>query len=360
MPSTSSPEPLCDIIVPIWNQPELTRRCLESVRACTAAEPVRLILVDNGSEEPARRLLDRFRQEGRPPAEVLRNEENLGFIKAVNRGIRAARAPWICLLNNDTIATRGWLAEMIKAAGSDPRIGLVNPTSNSLGLEPGNRPLEEVAAGLKKESGRWAELPAATGFCLLARKSLFDRIGPLDESYGMGNFDDDDLSQRVRQAGLLCVRACASYVYHEEKASFRRLPGWEKAFDENRKRYERKWGRKLRILWGPSIPAGVSLEAVTRPGHWICVVGPRGGTPKTEHTQVDYLEYPAACWRPKATWRLLTKRKKPFDLVVSHDPGWSRWVRGFRLLHRAVLLNNPDFIELTEQCQKLSHSPPSS
>jgi GT2 family glycosyltransferase len=121
---------LCDVIIPIWNQPEMTKRCLDSVLAATA-ESVRLILVDNGSEPSTQDWLRQFAAQSTVPAELIRNRENLGFIKAVNQGIRAARAPWVCLLNNDTVVTSGWLTEMIRVAESDPKIGLVNPTSNS-------------------------------------------------------------------------------------------------------------------------------------------------------------------------------------------------------------------------------------
>ena len=328
---------LCDIVIPIWNQPELTKRCLESIAACTP-DPIRLILVDNGSDAPTRELLARFRAEGKVPAEILRNDTNLGFIKAVNRGIQAGKAPWVCLLNNDTVVTPGWLTEMITVAESDPGIGLVNPSSNCLGYPAQGLPPGEIARRLSADRGKSALLSTAIGFCLLARRSLFDRIGLLDEQFGMGNFDDDDLSLRVRQAGLKPVRAMAAYVHHEEKASFKQLPGWKKAFDENRERFERKWGRKLRILWGPAAPDSIPLDALAGAGHWISVIGPERG------------------WRRAATWRLITKWKKPFDLVVSYDPAWSRWVRRLRPLHRARLLDNPSQKELLEQCQALSRS----
>lgn len=349
---------LCDIVIPIWNQPGLTAACLQSLAACTP-EPVRLILVDNASGPPTRELLDRFKAEGKLPAEILRNAANLGFIKAVNQGIRAGKSPWVCLLNNDTVVTAGWLSEMIRVAESDPSIGLVNPTSNCLGYPAQGLPPGEIARRLAKHRGESAPLSTAIGFCLLARRSLFDQIGLLDEQFGMGNFDDDDLSLRVRKAGLRPVRAAAAYVHHEEKASFKKLPGWEKAFDENRKKFERKWGRRLRILWGPAVPASLSLDALAGAGHWISVIGPRNGSSgkKSDHAQVDYLAASPRAWRLKAAWRLITKRKKPFDLVISHDAAWSRWVRLLRVLHGARLMDNPTQNELLEQCRTLSRLP---
>ncbi|MDO8730218.1 MAG: glycosyltransferase family 2 protein [Candidatus Omnitrophota bacterium] len=350
-------EPICDIVIPIWNQPELTAACLQSVAACTEI-PARLILVDNGSEAPTCELLNRFKAEGKLPAEILRNPTNLGFIKAVNQGIRAGKAPWVCLLNNDTVVTTGWLSEMIRVAESDPGIGLVNPTSNCLGYPAKGRPPGEITRRLAENRGKSAPLSTAIGFCLLARRSLFDQIGLLDEQFGMGNFDDDDFSLRVRQAGLRPVRAAAAYVHHEEKASFKKLPGWEKAFDENRKKFEQKWGRRLRILWGPVVPASLSIDALAGAGHWISVIGPLNGKSgkKSDHAQVDYLPSTPGGWRSKALWRLVTKRKKPFDLVVSLDPAWSRWIRRLQLLHRAKLLENPTQNELLEQCRTLSRS----
>lgn len=347
---------VCEIIVPIWNLAGLTERCLESVRQKTRT-PVGLILIDNGSEAPTQALLKRFQQESGLPVKILRNEQNLGFIRAVNQGIRAASAPWVCLLNNDTVVASGWLEEMLQVAQSDPKIGLVNPTSNCLGYDAQGAEPETIVRKLAPLSGQVAPLATALGFCLLARRELFDRIGLLDEQFGMGNFDDDDLTLRVRQAGLKAVRALAAYVHHEEKASFKRLPGAEKAFAENRKRFEQKWGRRLRILWGPPRPAQELLETIAGAGHWVLVVGPEtAAEPRSNHAQVEYREYPARSWRPKATWRLIAKRKKPFDLVVSQDAAWSAWIRRLRPLHRAELLNRPTEHELLERCRTLSQA----
>ncbi len=346
---------LCDVVIPIWNQPALTRRCLESILQSTS-EPTRLILIDNGSLPETRGLLEEWKAHSPVPVLLLRNETNLGFIRAVNQGIRAASAPWVCLLNNDTLVTSGWLTEMLKVAESDPSIGLVNPTSNSLGFHPGEVPLEPYAAGLKKLSGTSTDLTTALGFCLLSRRELLASLGGLDESYGMGNFDDDDLSRRARQRGLRCVRACGSYVFHEEKASFRHLPSWEEAFEENRRRFEAKWGKRLRILC-EKIPADTAL-ALLKEGHWLYLLGSMDDLPKelSSQAQVACLGFTRGPWRLKATLRLLTKRKKPFDLIIAFDSQWSRWLKRLRGLYRAQLLVPSSDEEILRQCQTLSQS----
>ena len=362
MDSTSSlnlPKFLVDIVIPIWNQPERTKRCLESVLRSTS-EPVRLILIDNGSLASTRDYLEQFKRESSAPVRLIQNPTNLGFIKATNQGIRAGQAPWVCLLNNDTVVTPGWLTEMLKAA-ADPQVGLVNPTSNSLGFHAPNDSIEPYAESLKEETGKWTELPIALGFCLLAKRTLLDQVGLLDESFGMGNFEDDDLSRRVKKVGLRCVRACGSYVYHEEKISFKELPDWEKGFDENRRRFEERWGRSLRILWGPIPPSGFEppiKEAALKlagQGHWLHFVT-LGALPKeiSAHAQVTSVPADSARWRFQATSRLLLRRKKPFDLVISSDTAWSRWIQRLRWLHQAKVLPHPTDQQILAACRQLS------
>ena len=352
--------PLCDIVIPIWNQPERTKRCLESIVRETA-EPIRLILVDNGSEAPTRELLEKFQMESRFPVQIIRNEKNLGFIKGVNQGIRASGAPWICLLNNDTVVTRGWLTELLRTGQGSAKIGLINPTSNSLGFDAGSTPLNDYARSLQGESGRWAELTTALGFCLFSRRPLYDQIGLLDESYGMGYFDDDDLSRRVRNAGLLCARACASYVYHEEQVSFKELPGWKKTFKENRAKFHQRWGRPLRILWIAPRATPASVETAVhraQEGHWVTLLTPDNAneTPPISQAQINQVKAPASRWRQIALWKLIIRRKKPFDLLVSEEPSVSRWAQRLRWLHQAHVLHQPNEKDLIDQCRTLSHS----
>ncbi len=354
----------CDVVIPIWDNLELTNRCLESLSK-HPMEGMRLVLIDNASQPPTASFLRSFQSSARLPVALIRNDENLGFVRASNQGIQAGHSPWVCLLNNDTVVTDGWLAEMIRVARSDPRLGLVNPTSNSLGFPPEGGSPERMAQRLQVQAGRWVELPTVLGFCLLAQRSLLTKVGGLDESFGMGNFDDDDLSRRVRQAGLLCVRACGAYVYHEEKASFRNLPNWKKDFDANRRRFETRWGRRLRILWGPlpplssAAPDATLIQELSRQGHWLFLIGSKGAFPNSisRLAQVSFWSVHPVLWRPQATLKLLWKRKKPFDLVVSCDPRWSAWLRGLQRILGFELLEGATSEKISRTCQRLCQSP---
>ena len=82
----------CDIIIPIWNQPEATKECVENIVKKTKY-PYRLILIDNGSEPEAKIYLESLKIAGKPEVALIRNEKNLGYVKAVNQGLRISSAP---------------------------------------------------------------------------------------------------------------------------------------------------------------------------------------------------------------------------------------------------------------------------
>ncbi|MFC1667582.1 glycosyltransferase family 2 protein [Candidatus Omnitrophota bacterium] len=209
----------CDIIIPVWNQLDFTRKCIESFFKNTNYA-FHLIIVDNGSSQPTKDYLDKLARDKKDDLTLLRNEKNLGFIKATNQGIRQSQAPYVCFLNNDTQVTEGWLREMIKVAENREDIGIINPSSNTLGCKPKRgQSLDLLAKKLKSYTGEWSELAWATGFCMLVKRKVIQKVGFFDEIYGMGTFEDADFSKKAQGLGYLCVCATAAYVYHQERRS---------------------------------------------------------------------------------------------------------------------------------------------
>jgi len=114
----------CDIVMPVWNQLEVTRACLESVIENTNY-PYRLIIVDNKSDEPTAAFLRSFGEQHNEKVLLIRSEENLGYIKGTNLGMKASTGDHVCLLNNDTVVYPGWLSAMVEVADLENDIGLV-------------------------------------------------------------------------------------------------------------------------------------------------------------------------------------------------------------------------------------------
>ncbi|MFH1996762.1 MAG: glycosyltransferase family 2 protein [Candidatus Omnitrophota bacterium] len=309
----------CDIVIPIWNQFDLTKSCIESIRANTKCGYT-VILVDNASGEPVRRYLEELDRDTGVATALIRNERNEGFIKAVNRGIARSSARYVCVLNNDTIVCEGWLGEMISIAEQDASIGIVNPSSNNLGQRPAEgESIEEFARRLESQRGRSSDMAAALGFCMLLKRELIEKVGVFDEVYGMGNFEDTDLSRRSARAGFRCVRACGAYVYHEESSSFGISPNFERDFARNRKIFEARWGAPKRVLYvlgsaGKNDLKKVSDESlsIAGKGNWVHIYArdsvDTNGIPA--HSNIIVKKFPDRFFSVRVWLKILTKKKR--------------------------------------------------
>lgn len=211
------------VVIPTYGAAELTRKAVESVRATTDAELVRIIVVDDAGPEEERSKLQAIKG-----AEIVIGEENLGFAGNVNRGLRMAREGDVVLLNNDVIAHPGWLESLQATVHSDDHFGIAGPML----LYPDGR---IQSAGTIRNPGapEWfdhryrfqpathgpANVPypalAMTGACLYIKRDVIDAIGLFDENFPMA-FEDVDYCIRSWNAGFE-VRYCpfARLTHHE-------------------------------------------------------------------------------------------------------------------------------------------------
>ena len=216
---------LTSVIIPVFNRWELTKACLESLKRHTVL-PFEIIVVDNGSTDKTPRRL------GHTSARVITNQENLGFPKAVNQGLAASRGEFVCILNNDTQVTTGWLEALLTALDI-PGTGLVGPRTNEIGglqkVPDAPGPDRGVAAHawarrwVEERTGRTWITDRLVGFCLMARRRTIERVGAFDEGFGMGNFEDDELGRRVMAAGMTLRVADDAFVLHHGSATFKAM-----------------------------------------------------------------------------------------------------------------------------------------
>ena len=337
--------PLCDVVIPAWNHPDLTRDCVQSLLEHTEI-PARLIIVDNGSDPETIQILRSFKGNDRVALQILYNSTNEGFSKACNRGMRISDADYICLLNNDTLVTHGWLSEMIRIANTQQEIGIVNPASNTFG-EPPNRILPEKEV---------IEMGSSIGFCLLIKRQVIEKIGYLDEGFEQAYYEDVDYCFRAKQAGFLCVLAQRAYVFHVGEAS---SPSKRPAYVErNRQRFLQKWGPAQRILYpidlekqwveSDQFPRTLfTLVQHTRNAHAFIDIhcyNPHGYTKEAsfrqagliEHADIHFIEYNGAraLFRWKVLQRALLKRKKPYRFYASSQSEIKQFLDSTHWLHR--------------------------
>lgn len=239
---------MLSIIIPVLNQEEMSRECIQTVLENTEGE-YEIIVIDNGSEQPFKTPFTGFHD-----IKIIRNEENKGFPVAVNQGLREAKGEKIILLNNDvTVPPKAlnrladWLEEF----------DIVGPITNySAGMQ-----MQEIGAYQDTESffneaemhyeaskGEIEEVNFIIGFCMGLKKSVWEDIGDFDESLWPCSGEEIDFCFRAREKNYKIGIAHDVYVHHEGSVTFKDLEEEKKVnYDEITKRNDEhiaeKWGK---------------------------------------------------------------------------------------------------------------------
>lgn len=233
-PSASGGKATVEIIIPVYNQVEYTRKCLESLRQTTRTA-ASVIVIDNGSTDGTPEYLANL-----PALTVIRNEKNRGCAAAWNQGIAASTGEWVVVLNNDVVLTPGWLDGLLAAA---VEIGL-DIVSPALREGPLNYELEAYAREFVRSTGGATRPGVAHGVCFLVRRRVFESVGLFDENFRIGQFEDADFFHRARQAGFALGATGQSFVHHfgsvTQNYVRQQLP-LEAYEDWNRAYYRSKW-----------------------------------------------------------------------------------------------------------------------
>ncbi len=247
------PPETIDVVIPVYGAADALGACLESVERETDRSRHRVILVVDGPQDDAVESLVTAFSTNHGRALVLRNEQRLGFVHSVNRGMRASSTD-VVLLNSDTIVTPRWLEKLTAAAYSSPDIGTVTPLSNHATLCSVPQPFEEnllptgfdavsFAALVESASARtYRRIPTGVGVCLYIRRALLDDIGVFDgDAFGLGYGEENDFCMRALARGWLHVADDATFILHAGHRSFgaSRVPLQRKAIRTLRRLHPR-------------------------------------------------------------------------------------------------------------------------
>lgn len=243
------------VVVLTYKNADYAHMCLESILTKTTYPEFEVIVVDNDSPQEMRESLQAFADQDQRVRLIL-NEKNEGFARGNNIGLDAATGDYYVLLNDDVVVTPGWLSTLIGHL-QDPSVGMVGPVTNSSGNETRIRvDYEEVEAMdrfaeeyTQAHAGETFEISMLPFHCVALRREVFNQVGPLDERFGRGMFEDDDYALRLKREGYRLICAEDVFVHHWGSASFSRLGVSEywHLFDSNRQKFEEKWG----VPWQP-------------------------------------------------------------------------------------------------------------
>jgi len=225
------------VVVAIHDAPKVTRRCLTSLEHFAPQSEV--ILVDDGSKlSETTEIISDFGH--RMGWKIVRHEKPAGHSAACRDGAAVSTRPNLCLLNSDTVVTPWCWALINRALESDPKIGVLGPsTSNSsnpqslptaheLGRYWNDSQICAYAESLRAtaKEPNIVDLPWISGFALFVRKNVWDELGGFDPKlpdYG----NEKELCTRVASGGYRLVWVRDAYIHHFAKQSYKPSIGEE-------------------------------------------------------------------------------------------------------------------------------------
>lgn len=223
---------MVDIIVPIYNGMDVLPDCLESIKKYTDLTKHRLILINDCSpDSEIKPYLDSIKVANKNVF-ILENDENLGFVKTANKGMRLSDND-VLLLNTDTLVTKNWIEKILRCAYSDKQIATVTPFSNNASLVstetladgddlPKHLTVNEYAEIIEKVSFReYPTIPVGVGYCMFIKRSILDIVGMFDEeTFGKGYGEEVDFCYRTAQFGYRHALCDDTFIWHKGNTSF--------------------------------------------------------------------------------------------------------------------------------------------
>lgn len=221
-PSDSEVPPRVSIVIPVYGKVEFTWACLRSIAEHCGDVRHEVIVVDDASPDETPLLAG-----AAAGLRLLRNEQNLGFIGACNRGAAEARGEYVVFLNNDTRVRPQWLEWMLRTFEGAPGVGLVG---SQLIFPDGT--MQESGGIVFRDGRAWnygrrgdpdddrhrylRDVDYCSGASIMLPRALFERLGGFDPLFSPAYYEDTDLAFRVRREGLRTVVQPLSRLTHYE------------------------------------------------------------------------------------------------------------------------------------------------
>jgi GT2 family glycosyltransferase len=254
------------ILIPNKDHVDDLRRCLDSIRERSTYDNYEIIIIENNSEDKA--TFDYYKTlEEQENVKIVTYEGEFNYSKINNYGEKFATGKYLLLLNNDTqVITMNWLEDMLMYA-QRPDVGAVGAK-----LYYGDKTIQHagvvIGLGAHRTAGHThykinydnlgymgrlcytQNVSAVTGACLMVKKSLYDELGGLDESFKIA-LNDVDFCLRLREKGLLNVFTPFAELYHFESVS----RGIDVVDEAKAKRYEEE-SEHFRTKWREVLEKG--------------------------------------------------------------------------------------------------------
>lgn len=255
--------PLISVIIPNKDHTDDLELCLFSMTRKSTYRNYEILIVENNSEkeetfEYYKKLPDRY-----PKARVLTWEKEFNYSAINNFAAKEAKGEYLLFLNNDVeILTPDWMEEMLQNCQQEDvavvgaKLYYPDDTIQHAGVVLG---LGGIAGHImcrasREDPGYFGrmisvqEISAVTAACMMVKKSDFDAVGGLDETFQVA-FNDIDLCMKFRAAGKKIIFTPYAELYHYESKSrgLEDTPEKQFRFDKEVKRFQEKWAQQLEM-----------------------------------------------------------------------------------------------------------------
>ncbi|MDX9744712.1 MAG: glycosyltransferase, partial [Arcobacteraceae bacterium] len=222
-----------DIIIPVYNGFEFLEPLINSIIKNTAMDYTIFMCDDKSSDERVLPLLKKIK-DSNPSVNItlLENEQNLGFIKTVNKLVKYTNNHFV-LLNTDTELPPHWIERLMYPIFEMKNIASTTPFTNAGTICSFPNYLEDnpIFEDMNVEEldnyfqyvnfeKTFIEIPTGVGFCMGVNKTLVTKIGMFDEIFGKGYGEENDWCQRAIKNGYKNIHVTNLFVYHKHGGSF--------------------------------------------------------------------------------------------------------------------------------------------
>ena len=245
--------PMVSVVIPTYGQHDVTRRCLASLATEMEEIACEVILIDDAFAEP-------FSPEalGVSGLRLIRNDQNLGFLRSCNKAVAAAKGDFVLLLNNDTVVHSGAISALLAAFDEFDNVGAV---CAQLRFEDGS--LQEAGGIVWRDGSAWnwgrgedptdprfsypREVDYGSAAALIVRRSLWQDVGGFDETFAPAYYEDTDFCFAVRAAGQRVIYQPRAVVTHFEGLSHGTDTGSGMKAHQvtNQAHFAKKWNERL-------------------------------------------------------------------------------------------------------------------
>ena len=245
------------IIIVLYNQAHFSFLCLKSILHHADVE-YEVVIIDNASTDETEDLLLQIDN-----AKVIRNKENIGFLKAVNQASKVAKGKYVLLLNNDAMLEERSLSSAIHTIEKDETIGavggkikLVDGTlqeagnivwndGSCIGYGRGDNP-NDPQFMFKRQ------VDYCSGAFLLFRKTDFLNLNGFDNRFSPAYYEETDFCIQLNKSGLKTVYDPNVVIVHYEFASSGNVSDALSLQEKNKKTLATKHEEWLEKKYPPS------------------------------------------------------------------------------------------------------------